>query len=59
MHKLAMNLWKDESGQALVEYGAIVGLMAVGAIGILLAFRAQLTDLFAAIGTMLMTEIPQ
>ncbi|MFZ5595962.1 MAG: Flp family type IVb pilin [Bacillota bacterium] len=32
MHKLLLNLWNDESGQGMAEYGLILALVAVVAI---------------------------
>jgi len=45
---------KDESGQALSEYGLIIGVIAVVAIAVLQGFGKQIkavfNDLLAAIG---------
>ncbi len=49
MRALLRSLWRDESGQALVEYGMVVGLVVVGAVGILLAFRTQISTMFTNI----------
>lgn len=36
-------LFEDESGQGMSEYGLLVALIAIAAIGSILAFREQLT----------------
>lgn len=42
-------IWSDESGQGLTEYALIVGLVSVGLIVILVAFRQELGRVFNAI----------
>lgn len=51
MFNLIKSLWKDESGQALVEYGLVLGLIAVAVIGLMIAFRARIVQLFTDIQT--------
>lgn len=48
--KLLQRLWKEESGQGLVEYGLLVGLIVVIVIAVLVIFRTNLTKLFNDIG---------
>ncbi|MGE5653199.1 MAG: Flp family type IVb pilin [Bacillota bacterium] len=46
-------LWNDEAGQGMVEYGLIIALVAVVAIGALAAVGGQLDTLFTNIKTKL------
>ena len=46
MKNLLKNLWQDESGQSLVEYGLIIGAVVVGVAAILLTFKAPLKNIF-------------
>lgn len=48
--KLLQRLWKEESGQGLVEYGLLVGLIVVIVIFVLAIFRTNLVTLFEDIG---------
>ncbi|PYZ97033.1 Flp family type IVb pilin [Alteribacter lacisalsi] len=43
------NFWKDESGQALSEYGVILGIVLVGVITVIIAFRDQIQNVFETI----------
>lgn len=43
----------DESGASLVEYGLLVGLIAVVAIGAVSALGTKVTDVFETINTTL------
>lgn len=49
---------REESGQALVEYGAVIGLIVAGCIAVMLAFREQLQTLFSNIASTF-SDIPQ
>lgn len=53
MRALIGRFIQEESGQALVEYGAVIGLVVVGAVAIMVAFRTQLTEMFTRIGSQL------
>lgn len=44
--KLLQRLWKEESGQGLVEYGLLVGLIVVIVIAVLFIFEGALTTMF-------------
>ena len=39
MKQLMQRIWSDESGQGMVEYALIVGLVAVGLIAVFLFLR--------------------
>lgn len=42
-------LFKEEDGQALTEYGLLVGLIAIGVIAVLAAIGPKLVTIFAKI----------
>jgi pilus assembly protein Flp/PilA len=50
MRALVKSFWKDESGQAVVEYGLVIALVAVAIIGTIVAFRDKITTLFNNMG---------
>ncbi len=43
----------DESGQGMVEYGLILGLIAVAAITAIIAFKDDILGIFTRSGTQL------
>ena len=47
--KILQKLWKDESGQGLVEYGLLIVLIIVIAVAALQAFGGGLEQLFGGI----------
>ncbi|TMW70675.1 Flp family type IVb pilin [Alteribacter natronophilus] len=49
MKNMFMNLWKDEKGQALSEYGVILGIILVAVVGLLVTFSSQLETVFQSI----------
>lgn len=51
MRALVKSLWKDEAGQAQVEYGLVVALVAVAIVGALAIFKDKIVALFGRIGT--------
>ena len=53
MQSLWRNLWRDESGQGLVEYALIIALVAVGLIAILLVLRNSIGNVFNNAATQL------
>ncbi|MCM3709082.1 Flp family type IVb pilin [Sporosarcina luteola] len=42
-------LWKEEDGQAMTEYGLLVGLIAIAVIAVLVFLGPALADLFQQI----------
>jgi Flp pilus assembly pilin Flp len=44
MKQLLQRLWNDQSGQGMVEYALIVGLVAVGLIAVFLFLRNSTGD---------------
>ena len=53
MKKKIMNFLRDENGQALSEYGLILGLIAVIAIGVLTALGGKIKEIFQSLITAL------
>jgi len=49
-------LWKEESGQDLVEYGLLLALIAVGAIASAKTLSNAIRNVFAAAATNLTTS---
>lgn len=44
--KKFIEILKDENGQGMVEYGLILGLIAIAAIGVLAALGPKVTSIF-------------
>jgi len=44
--KKFMDILKDENGQGMVEYGLILGLIAVAAIAVLIILGPKITAIF-------------
>ena len=44
--EVCKRLWKEELGQALTEYGLILGLIAIGVVSTLYFMREPLTALY-------------
>lgn len=53
MLKKIMRFLKDEEGASAVEYGLIVGLVAVAAVAVLLTMGGNLSTLFDTVATKL------
>ncbi len=53
MFKKIMSFLKDEEGASAVEYGLIVGLVAVAAVAVLLTMGGNLSTLFDTVATKL------
>jgi len=51
------HVWADESGQDLVEYALIVGVLGLGAVATLKGVATNVGTLFAAVGTTLTTAL--
>ena len=50
MKNLLMGLWKEESGQDLVEYSLLVVLVALGAITGMRTLRTAINTVFGSAG---------
>ena len=48
--KKMLGFLKDENGQGMVEYGLIIGLIAVVVIGALVILGPKISDLFTGVG---------
>ena len=55
MVQVMKRLWKEEEGQGLVEYGLIIGLVAVVVIGALTLMGTSITGLFGKVNDGLKT----
>ncbi|WP_432357094.1 Flp family type IVb pilin [Sporosarcina sp. UB5] len=51
-------LWKEEDGQAMTEYGLLVGLIAIAVIATLILLGPALDDLFVAVKDALVNAKP-
>ncbi|MFZ4452915.1 Flp family type IVb pilin [Salibacterium aidingense] len=49
MKNLMKRFWKEEDGQALSEYGVILGIILVGVIGAITALSDQILSVFESI----------
>ncbi len=50
------NVWKDTTGATAIEYGLIIGLIAIAMIGALTAFTGSLETLFSEVTTVAETN---
>jgi Flp pilus assembly pilin Flp len=48
MVTLLKSLWKDESGQATVEYALVIGLASIAVTGAIVLFKDELIKLWTA-----------
>ena len=46
----ALNFLQDEDGQGMVEYGLIIGLIAIVVVGALVLLGPKIKDMFTSIG---------
>lgn len=51
MTALLKSFWNDESGQAQVEYGLIIALIAAAIIGTLAVFGQRVQEIFTNMNT--------
>jgi pilus assembly protein Flp/PilA len=57
LKNLLNNVWQDESGQDLIEYALIAGLIGLGCISAMSGLATSLVNAFTGIGTTLSTNI--
>jgi pilus assembly protein Flp/PilA len=50
-------IFVEEQGQGMTEYGLVLGVIAVGVVGILIALRGKITSLFQKVNNDLGTAI--
>jgi pilus assembly protein Flp/PilA len=53
MWKLLTNLWRDESGQDLIEYALVAALIALGAVTSMKTVSTAISNAFGSIETSL------
>lgn len=50
-------LWKDESAATATEYAIIAAILGVSLVGIFIAFREQIANLFSNLGNQVETNV--
>jgi pilus assembly protein Flp/PilA len=53
--KILREFWKDESGQDMVEYALMAGLVAVAAGAVIPPMAPSLSNIFSKVGSVLTT----
>ena len=53
MIEILRNMWHDDEGQDLAEYGLLLILICVAVVGVVVAFRAQIEAVFTSATTAL------
>ena len=56
--KKFMEILKDENGQGMVEYGLILGLIAIAVVAALALLGPKITDLFTKANSALASAAP-
>ena len=54
---LNLQIWKDESGQDLVEYALAAGLVAVAAVACMPGLSGTVNNVFTKIGSIINTTV--
>jgi len=57
MKQFFSNLMNDESGQDLIEYALVAGLIGLGAVTAMSGLAGKITTAFTNIGTTLSTSV--
>jgi pilus assembly protein Flp/PilA len=55
---LHLQVWRDTSGQDLVEYALAAGMVAVAAVACMPSLSTTVNDVFTRIGTLINTNVP-
>lgn len=55
---LKLKVWKDSSGQDLVEYALMAGMVAVAAVAAMPALSATVNNVFSKIGSIVTASVP-
>ena len=55
---LVVNLLKDESGQDLIEYALVAGLIAVGAVAAMSGLATKIGNAFNNVGSQIASALP-
>ena len=53
MKKIVMQLFRDEQGQDLIEYGLLIGIITVGAITAIVAIGGKVSGYFSSLNSTL------
>ena len=53
-----LSVWRDTSGQDLVEYALAAGMVAVAAVAAMPALTTTVDNVFVKIGTLINTNVP-
>jgi pilus assembly protein Flp/PilA len=57
LKNLLNNVWQDESGQDLIEYALIAGLIGLGCVSAMSGLATSLVNAFTNIGTTLSSNV--
>jgi len=57
LKNLLNNVWRDESGQDLIEYALIAGLIGLGCVSAMSGLATSLVSAFTNIGSTLSTNV--
>ena len=55
---LHLQVWKDTSGQDLVEYALAAGMVAVAAVACMPSLSTTVNNVFTKIGVLINTNVP-
>jgi len=55
---LQLQVWKDTSGQDLVEYALAAGMVAVAAVAAMPSLTTTVDNVFTRIGALINTNVP-
>jgi pilus assembly protein Flp/PilA len=51
------NLWRDESGQDLIEYALVAAIIALAAIAAMTTLATNISNAFSAVGSKLSSSV--
>jgi pilus assembly protein Flp/PilA len=58
LKQMLINLWKDESGQDLIEYALVAAIIALGAVTAMSPLANTIGNTFNTIGNKLTNAVP-
>jgi pilus assembly protein Flp/PilA len=53
MTRIVLNIWKDDSGQDLIEYALMAGFVAVAAGAIMPGVSSNISSIFSKVGSVM------
>ena len=53
MTRIVLNIWKDDSGQDLIEYALMAGFVAVAAGAIMPGVSENISSIFSKVGSVM------